>query len=314
MRASRTIRILLPLLILGAPSIGAQQRQPIIDMHMHAPLRMPRTPAGQPQPRPCVPEPCDRAPAAAKADADVLRLTLEAMDRYNIAFGFLSDAIESVDKWVQAAPARFIPSPMIGDPTTVDLQALRKPYQGGKLRAMGELTNQYHGIAANDPIMDPIFTLATELDLPVLIHSEGVAGPSAKFRIAQGHPELLQDVLVRHPRLRLHIENAGFPFLEETIALLYRYPNVYADLSTITWIIPRPMFHRYLRGLVDAGLAKRLMFGSDQMSWPEAIGLAIEAIESSDFLTPEQKRDIFYNNAARFLRLSEQEIARHHGR
>jgi predicted TIM-barrel fold metal-dependent hydrolase len=41
------------------------------------------------------------------------------------------------------------------------------------------------------------------------------------------------------------------------------------------------------------------------MIWPETIGLAIETIESADFLTDEQKRDIFYNNAARFLRLDE---------
>ena len=54
-----------------------------------------------------------------------------------------------------------------------------------------------------------------------------------------------------------------------------------------------------------AGLGKRLMFGSDQMVWPEAIGLAIEGIESADFLTVEQKRDIFYNNAVLFLRLDE---------
>jgi predicted TIM-barrel fold metal-dependent hydrolase len=104
-------------------------------------------------------------------------------------------------------------------------------------------------------------------------------------------------------RLRLYIENAGFPFLDETIALLYRYPNVYVDVSTITWLIPRPMFQHYLRGLMDAGLGKRVMFGSDQMEWPETIGLAIDAINAADFLTPEQKRDIFYNNAARFLRL-----------
>jgi hypothetical protein len=31
--------------------------------------------------------------------------------------------------------------------------------------------------------------------------------------------------------------------------------------------------------------------------------MAIEAIESAEFLTAEQKRDIFYNNAVRFLRL-----------
>jgi predicted TIM-barrel fold metal-dependent hydrolase len=56
------------------------------------------------------------------------------------------------------------------------------------------------------------------------------------------------------------------------------------------------------------------MFGSDQMVWPGLIALSIEIIEEAPFLSEEQKRDIFYNNAARFLRLSEQEIARHHGR
>jgi uncharacterized protein len=48
------------------------------------------------------------------------------------------------------------------------------------------------------------------------------------------------------------------------------------------------------------------MFGSDQMVWPEAIGMAIEGIQSANFLTEEQKRDIFYNNAVRFFRLDKQ--------
>lgn len=69
-----------------------------------------------------------------------------------------------------------------------------------------------------------------------------------------------------------------------------------------------------LRRLVDAGFGKRIMFGSDQMIWPQAIGIGIDTIEHADFLTTEQKRDILYNNAARFLRLSKQEIARDHAR
>jgi predicted TIM-barrel fold metal-dependent hydrolase len=48
------------------------------------------------------------------------------------------------------------------------------------------------------------------------------------------------------------------------------------------------------------------------MYWPEAIGLGIDAVETADFLTKKQKRDIFYNNAARFLRLSAEEMERHH--
>ena len=75
------------------------------------------------------------------------------------------------------------------------------------------------------------------------------------------------------------------------------------DVAVINWYLPRPEFHRYLQRLVEAGFIKRIMFGSDQMVWPDAIGLGIEAIESAGLLDDEQKRDIFYNNAARFLRL-----------
>lgn len=38
----------------------------------------------------------------------------------------------------------------------------------------------------------------------------------------------------------------------------------------------------------------------------------MKTIYTALFLTDEQKRDIFYNNAARFLRLSEEEIAKHY--
>jgi predicted TIM-barrel fold metal-dependent hydrolase len=60
---------------------------------------------------------------------------------------------------------------------------------------------------------------------------------------------------------------------------------------------------------VRSGFGKRLMFGSDQQIWPEAIGMAVDGIESAKFLTEEQKRDIFYNNAVRFLRLDEKKLA-----
>ena len=56
------------------------------------------------------------------------------------------------------------------------------------------------------------------------------------------------------------------------------------------------------------------MFGSDQMVWPSTIDMAIASITEADFLTEEQKRDILYNNAARFLRLTPDQIAAHHKR
>ena len=279
----------------------AQERLPIIDMHMHA-NTVSKDADGRPLSRPCLPSPCQAPPAQAETAEDVLRLTLETMERNNIVLGFLSQyPLENVYRWVDAAPDRFIASPSFQDPDLIDLDGLRKEYEAGRLGGLGEIGVQYAGISATDPKLEPFYALAEEFDVPVLIHHHGTGGPSEQFRISIGHPEQLEEVLVRHPTLRIYIETSGFPFLEETIALMYRYPNVYGDLSL--WKYPREMFYWYLRGLMNAGLGKRLMFGSDQMQWPEVIDDTVEAIESAPFLTEEQKRDIFYNNAARFLRL-----------
>ena len=59
----------------------------------------------------------------------------------------------------------------------------------------------------------------------------------------------------------------------------------------------RPAFHRFLAEAIERGLGKRIMFGSDEMGWPDAIGLAIKGLDSAPF--QEQKSDIFYRNAMR---------------
>jgi hypothetical protein len=92
--------------------------------------------------------------------------------------------------------------------------------------------------------------------------------------------------------------------LDEMLALLYSHPQVNVDVGFISWALPRAEFHAHLRRLVEAGLGRRVMFGSDQMIWPETLPVAIEAIEVATFLSAEQKRDILHNNAARFLRLT----------
>jgi predicted TIM-barrel fold metal-dependent hydrolase len=50
------------------------------------------------------------------------------------------------------------------------------------------------------------------------------------------------------------------------------------------------------------------------MIWPETLEMAIESIETAAFLTADQRRDIFFNNAARFLRLTPEQIAVMHGK
>jgi uncharacterized protein len=298
MKTSKIISLCLFLSHLSS-SLFAQERPPIIDMHLHigAPLDLPGG-----APAPCLPQPCERKGHATGSSSENLQKTLEAMDRYNIVKGFLSDLdLNELLEWGKAAPGRFILSPFILEPEKADPDRFRLELEAKRLGGIGEIGSQLKGIAPNDSRLDPYFKLAEEFDVPVLIHTEGIGPPLHTFQSVAGSPLLLESVMRSHSKLRIFVENSGYPFLDEMIAMMYQYPQVYGDVSTITWIIPRSAFYDYLKRLIEAGLGKRLMFGSDQMRWPEMIGKGIEAIEQADFLTNDQKRDILYNNAVRFL-------------
>ena len=145
-------------------------------------------------------------------------------------------------------------------------------------------------------------------------HTPGPPGACTRLAELSGalHSALtIEEVLVKHPKLRVSVMHAGFPMLDDMLAVLYAHPQVYVDVGVIVYTQPRAAFYRYLQSLVDFGFGKRVMFGSDQMVWPEALERAIAVINDAPFLSAAQKRDILYNNAARFLRLSPEEIARH---
>ena len=68
--------VTLSVLLAQAVAALAQERLPIIDMHMHA-SSLRRDVDGVPLRRPCNLMPCEGPPAQAKSTADVLKLTLE---------------------------------------------------------------------------------------------------------------------------------------------------------------------------------------------------------------------------------------------
>lgn len=220
----------------------------------------------------------------------------------------MSNDYQAVLRWKATSPDHVIPSYGFDDPSSPDLNFLRKEHAAGRLMALGEIGAQYQGIAPNDPKMEPVFALAERLDIPVGIHiglsKPGVAyDDSPRYRMTLSNPLLLEEMLIHHPKLRIYVMHAGWPMLDQMIGLMWAHPQVYVDTGVIDWALPRQEFHTYLRRLVEAGFGKRIMFGSDQMVWPETIGMAVQGIESAAFLTEEQKRDIFYNNAVRFFRL-----------
>lgn len=316
-----------PLVVAGASAAAAQGvGKPIIDMHLHAraatyvgasppPMCAAFTIMPRSDPKDGIYEgmtfngpPCAQPIPPAANDEAVLADTLAAMEKDNI-FGVVSGEPARIAAWTARAPGRFFPAIDYRLPGTLgskhvapkSIEELRALHRRGQLKVIGEIMAQYEGVAVNDPRLDPLWTLAVELDVPVAIHmgpgEPGEPYSGGAYRAALGDPLLLEPVLKKYPKLRVSIMHAGYPFADRLRALLFSYPHVYAEIGSIVYTEPQPAFYAFLKEIVEAGYGDRILFGSDQMIWPGVIGPAVRTIEHAPFLTEDQKRDILYNNA-----------------
>ena len=245
------------------------------------------------------------------AKGEYLKDVVAEMERLNVTAVVFGDP-KSVQKWRDAAPKRIIPGTSFSAGNApgarVPIDELRKDFTKDGFKVMGEIGLQYEGLSPSDPSVDKYFALAEELDIPVAIHM-GTGGSGRAniamphFRGSMGNPLLLEELLARHPKLRVQVMHAGYPMIDNMLTLLQANSHVYVDVAGLIWSYPLKEVNRYILRLVEAGFEDRVMFGTDQMEWPTLMSYSISIIQNADYLTPEQKRDILYNNAARFLRL-----------
>lgn len=297
----------------GMPIALAKKTEParaIIDVHLHA------YPASMVFDFPVV-NPITKRKSAIRNGVDHMLACMEEMTRYNVVRAIVSggneDRIAAALEWHRKDPTRVIAGAGIRGSAEAPLppvDRMRKLFATGDMRVLGEVTAQYAGFSISNPLYDPYLALAEEFDVPVAVHL-GPMPPGIPFdpccrtaRAALGHPETIEDALNRHPKLRINLMHSGWPYVDEAMATMQLYSNVNVDMGTLSWGLPAPAFNDYLRRMIDAGFGKRVMFGTDQMYWPDAIGLAIERIETASFLSEQEKQDIFFNNAAKFYRVA----------
>lgn len=316
-------------------SFGQSKSEPIIDMHIHAnkanfagivPMTLcvfnkefPSTHSGNDWGDSLIAgaKKCPYPLISDTTDEKVMEHTFSIFKDQNI-YGVTSGLL--TETWYKANPERIIPSFYLrGDGSDPSPDSLRKLFKEGKFKILGEIAVQYRGMSPDDPFLTPYWALAEELDIPVGIHiGPGPIGAPYlgwnKYRAKLHSPLMLEEVLIKHPNLRVYIMHAAWPMIDELLALLWTHPQVYVDISGIATDLSKPAFHSYLQQIVNAGFCNRVLYGSDQMIWPELINKSIEAIKTAKFLTRKQQRDIFYNNAATFLKLSQSEINKHHGK
>ncbi|WJI15064.1 amidohydrolase [Pseudoxanthomonas winnipegensis] len=274
-------------------AVAEPERGPLIlDMHLHAP------PAPGAAPAPCL----ETGGSCAAPDAAAAhRHTQAQLRRYNvIGLAAVQDSGQAMPASEARAPGHLALDPLrIDAATEARVQALRA---SGQLTLLG-LRRPAAEMALDDPRMEPLWQLATRVDLPVGLH---LGRQDASQAGADAELEALQHLLARHPQLRLDLVHGAQPLSEALLAVLDAHPQVYLDVGQLVAGQNRPAFYRDLRAILDAGLGDQVMFGSGSPAWPASIGASIDTVRRAPFLDDGQKRDIFYNNAARFLRLERQ--------
>lgn len=244
---------------------------------------------------------------SSKTSKEHLEQTIQKMNQQKIEYAVICGTIESIERYVKA-DNRFIPAYQDYEEKLIPIKQFEEYIQSGKIKVFGEVMAVYKGMTLADPSYQPYLAICEKYSVPVAYHSGG-SFPNAQqlgwpnYRIALGDPFLIEDVLVKYPKLKLYLMHAGENFFENTLRMMDGYPNLYADLGVELWLHPLTKDYgiRFLKSAKEYGFLDRVLFGSDQMVWPEAISSSIDFLNSMKFLTQDEKEMILYKNAKKFL-------------
>ncbi len=280
--------------------IGQDGIKPIIDMHLHDYTEQSYYTG-----------PVTSGIHSPKTYEEFRKETFAMLKKYNVVKAVVS-TIRGDNKLDDAGI--LIPGYQTNEPPSDTLEFI-KLIESGKMKVFGEVGAVYAGYTLSDPEFEPFLAICERYDIPVAVHTGG--GPpnntyrgNPNFRLRLGNPLTVEDVIAKHPKLRIYLMHAGEVFYEQAIRLMLQYTHVYADLGVVLWVADYTIDYgmEFLKKAKKYDLIDRVMFGSDQMVWPGAIEKSIVQLDSYDFLTEEDKRKIFYENAVRFLRLKEEDL------
>ncbi len=104
-----------------------------------------------------------------------------------------------------------------------------------------------------------VYEFCAARGLPVFIESGVDLSPQAVMEFAR--PHLLDEIARSFETLTLVVSDVGRPWVDETIALLAKHPNVYADVASL---LRRPWeaYHALLSAH-ERGVGDKVLFGSD---------------------------------------------------
>jgi len=159
----------------------------------------------------------------------------------------------------------------------------------------------YRRVFAGDEVFAPLYDYAEEHGLPVLFHTGDTA--SSTGSLVHAHPLTLDEVANEREGLKMVVCHLGNPWVADTAELLYKHPNVYADISGLvvggagyTKEYSRTLARRISEAVFYVGGAGKFVFGTDYPIETYEHGLRLVSMLE---VTHADKEKILWRNASR---------------
>ncbi len=165
---------------------------------------------------------------------------------------------DTVKEQVDRAPERLVFFTSVDPSEKGFMEELERTHQdlGAKGIKLGPV---YQGIHPADNRYRQIYSYAMKHGLTIIIHM--AATFTGDFPLDYARPIYMDEVAIDYPGLKIVLAHLGHPWCSETIAIIRRHPNVYADISALYY---RPwQFYNAMMTLVEYGAWEKVFFGSD---------------------------------------------------
>ena len=125
----------------------------------------------------------------------------------------------------------------------------------------------YVKASAESPVFDRLYNYAESEGLPVLFHTGDTAFSTGD--LARSHPLTLDGLANKREELVIVVCHFGNPWFEDVAELIYKHPNIYADISGL--MTGGPYAEKYAEWLAKkiseavyfAAGAEKIIFGTD---------------------------------------------------
>lgn len=244
--------------------------------------------------------------------------SMDMLLKHNIILGVVSNHSSAVNTWKKSdVNKKFMWGTGIFYPGDIDSADFEQMIQNKTITLLGDFPPVSHEYNIYHPGYAPYLALCEKYGVPVSMHlgdvpMKSLYNCSPDPRLSEANPGLLEKVLNEYPNLKIYLKHSdnSFPYYEDLLSVIAKHENLYISLGAVLWNHPENKLYarEFVKSAKQLGAIDKVMFGSGQSFYPHSISFSMRTIDKMGFLTAREKQGIYYDNAAHFLGMDQEEL------